>query len=142
MVVAVLGIACLGRVLLHTTNTLYDMRAMIELSFLSAITLTLYFLRPLSREISRSALWRPVAALGAISYSLYLIHLFNLTLVDVTAHKLLPANPPQVLLVVVLLALHVLLATLFWALCERPFLRKRFTYRHLIAPVREDTRTA
>jgi peptidoglycan/LPS O-acetylase OafA/YrhL len=142
IVIAVLGIACLSRVLLHTANVLFDMRAMIELSFLSAITLMLYFLRPLSRGISRLQLWRPFAALGAISYSLYLIHQFNLTLVDATAHKLLPANPPQVLLVMCSLALFLLLATMFWALCERPFLRKNLKDRDLISSVRQDVRTA
>jgi peptidoglycan/LPS O-acetylase OafA/YrhL len=141
--IAVLGIACLSRVLLHiTTDVLFDMRAMIELSFLSAITLTLYFLRPLSRRISRLPLWGPFAALGAISYSLYLIHQFNLTLVDVTAHKLLPANTPEALLVVCLLALHLLLATMFWALCERPFLRRNSKNRDPMPSVREDVRTA
>jgi peptidoglycan/LPS O-acetylase OafA/YrhL len=122
--VAALGIACLGRALLYPADVSYDMRAMIELSFLSAVTLTLYFLRPLSQGISKSPLWRPIAALGAISYSLYLIHQFNLTLVDATAHKLLPTNSPHVVLVLTLLALHVLLATMFWFLCERPFQRR------------------
>jgi peptidoglycan/LPS O-acetylase OafA/YrhL len=127
-IVAALGLACLSRALLHATNPLLDLRAMIELSFLSAVTLALYFLRPLSAGIGRSPLWRPFAALGTISYSLYLIHLFILTLVDTTAHLLLPANPPQVLLIASLLALHLLLAALFWALCERPFvsLSRRF----------------
>jgi peptidoglycan/LPS O-acetylase OafA/YrhL len=140
--VAVLGIASLSRVLLHATNVLFDMRAMIELSFLSAITLMLYFLRPLSRGISRLPLWRPFAALGAVSYSLYLIHQFNLNLVETTAHKLLPANPPQVLLVTVLLSLHVLLAAMFWSVCERPFLRRSPKRRDAMPPVREGVRTA
>jgi peptidoglycan/LPS O-acetylase OafA/YrhL len=124
LIVAALGVACLSRVLLHPTNVLFDMRAMIELAFLSVFTLALYFLRPLSAHISGLSLWRPFAALGTISYSLYLIHQFNLTLVDVTAHRLLPANPPHVLLAACLLALHLLLATMFWAVCERPFLRR------------------
>jgi peptidoglycan/LPS O-acetylase OafA/YrhL len=142
IIIAVLGIACLSRVLLHATNVLFDMRAMIELSYLSAFTLTLYFLRPLSRGISRLPLWRPFAALGAISYSLYLIHQFNLNLIDTTAHKLLPANPPQALLVTVLLSLHVLLAAIFWALCERPFLRRSRKHRDVMPSVREGVRTA
>jgi peptidoglycan/LPS O-acetylase OafA/YrhL len=125
LAIAALGIACVSRVLLHTGDLLLDMRAMIELALLSAMTLMLYFLRPLSRGISGLTLWRPFAALGAISYSLYLIHQFNLTLVETAARKLLPAHPPQVLLVVSLLSLHVLLATMFWALCERPFLRQK-----------------
>lgn len=146
MVVAALGTACLGRALMHTGSVLFDMRAMVELAFLSAITLTLYFIRPLSRGISRSLLWRPVAALGAISYSLYLIHQFNLTLIDVAAHKILPVNPPRVLLVMTLLALHVMLATMFWVLCERPFLRRSTDHRKVMSPaienVRQDIRPA
>lgn len=140
--VAVLGIACAGRVLLHTTNAMDDLRAMIEISFLSGITLALYFIRPISHKVSLSPLWRPLAALGGISYSLYLIHQFNLTLVASVAHKLLPLGAPYVLLMAVIVALHVALASIFWFLCERPFLRKALWSRKPLAPVREEARIA
>ena len=54
------------------------------------VTLSLFLLRPLSPRISRMAVWRPIAALGTISYSLYLIHQFNLNLVATIAQRVLP----------------------------------------------------
>jgi peptidoglycan/LPS O-acetylase OafA/YrhL len=120
-----LGLACASRVILRTTNTFDDLRAMIELTFLSAVTLALFFLRPLSQRISASVWWRPIAALGTISYSLYLIHQFNLHLVASVARHLIPAGSPRTLSIVTIVALQVLLATIFWYFCERPFLRKK-----------------
>ena len=92
---------------------------------LPGVTLALYFLRPLSHRISASLYWRPIAALGAISYSLYLIHQFNLTFASTVARKLLPVKTPQMLLVVTAVSVHVALAAIFWFFCERPFVRKR-----------------
>lgn len=140
VIIGVLGLTCFGRVLLHTTNVLDEMRAMIELSFLSGVTLALYFLRPLSHKISSFILWRPVAALGAISYSLYLIHQFNLTLASSIAQRLLPLNTPQVLLVAATVAVHVMLGAIFWVFCERPFLRRSSRSPGPMAPVPEDVR--
>jgi peptidoglycan/LPS O-acetylase OafA/YrhL len=94
---------------------------MIELLFLAAVTLALFFLRPLSQRISASLLWRPIAALGTISYSLYLVHQFNLHMVASIARRLTPAGSPQILLIIVIVSLHLLVATLFWYFCERPF---------------------
>jgi peptidoglycan/LPS O-acetylase OafA/YrhL len=75
-----IGIACGTRTLLHAATAHDDYRAMWELAFLCGVTLIFYHIRPLSRAITASPLWRPAAALGTISYSLYLIHRFNLTL--------------------------------------------------------------
>ena len=100
---------------------------MAEIAFLCGVTLLLYFIRPLSAAISASAPWRPVAAVGTISYSLYLIHQFNLTVVASIATRLLPDATPQALLTATIVGLHLLLATAFWALCERPFLGHRST---------------
>lgn len=123
-VVALLGLACETRVLLHPADTVVDMRAMIEVTFLAGITLLLYFLRPLSQRIGASIAWRPFAALGAISYSLYLVHQFNLTIVAFLAHWLLPAHSPHVLSIIAIISLHLAIASLFWLFCERPFIRK------------------
>jgi peptidoglycan/LPS O-acetylase OafA/YrhL len=123
--IPLLGLACASRVMLQALNAFDDLRAMIELTFLSAVTLTLFFLRPLSQRISASVLWRPIAALGTISYSLYLVHQFNLHLVASIARHLTPAGSPQALLIITIVALQVLLATLFWYFCERPFLHKK-----------------
>jgi peptidoglycan/LPS O-acetylase OafA/YrhL len=120
-----LGIVCGSRLNLRTPNALDDLRAMIELIFLSAVTLALFFLRPLSQRISASLLWRPIAALGTISYSLYLVHQFNLHMVASVTRHLMPAGSPQALSVIMIVSLHVLLATVFWYFCERPFLPKK-----------------
>ena len=123
--VVALGLASAARLFPWTANTTTDLRAMAELAFLSAVTLGLFLLRPLSARISRMAVWRPIAALGAISYSLYLIHQFNLTLVASIAERLLPTWAPHFVTVTMMVGLHLALApTLFWYFCERPFLSK------------------
>jgi peptidoglycan/LPS O-acetylase OafA/YrhL len=98
-------------------------RAFVELLLLVTLTLSLLALRPYSGALARSPLWRPVAALGSISYSLYLIHQFNLNLVNSTAHLVLSAGAPQALYGALALALHIALASAFWYCCERPFTR-------------------
>ncbi|HVN44308.1 MAG TPA: acyltransferase [Steroidobacteraceae bacterium] len=129
--VLLLAVACLTRILPWTTTALQDLRSMVELSFLSAVTLGLFWLRPLSKRISDSALWRPVAWLGAISYSLYLIHQFNLTLATAIAGHMLPGSSPHFLLIAATIAVHIALAAGFWYLCERPFLN---SHRAVVPP--------
>lgn len=125
LVTVLIGTACSVRVLLWQGNSGDELRAMVELSFLCATTLALFLLRPFSPAIAASGYWRPVAALGTISYSLYLIHQFNLKLVATAAHYCLPARAPQFAVVLATIALHLALATVFWYFCERPFLRKK-----------------
>jgi peptidoglycan/LPS O-acetylase OafA/YrhL len=137
-----LGLACLSRVMLRTPNALDDLRAMIELVFLAVVTLALFFLRPLSQRISASLPWRPVAALGTISYSLYLVHQFNLHMVASMARHLMPAGSPPVLSLIVIVSLHVLLATTFWYVCERPFLRRKPASRQRMPTVPDEARIA
>src|ERR1700722_2456617 len=120
--VLILGLASAARLFPWTANTTADLRSMVELAFLSAVTLGLFFLRPLSPRISRLSVWRPIAALGTISYSLSLVHQFNLTLVASIARRLLPMRAPQFLTITTMVGLHLALATLFWYFCERPFL--------------------
>jgi peptidoglycan/LPS O-acetylase OafA/YrhL len=99
-------------------------------------------LRPLSKRISTSLLWRPIAALGTISYSLYLVHQFNLHLVASIARHLMPTGSPQALSVIVIVSLHVLLATLFWYFCERPFLPRKAESRQEMPTVADEVRIA
>ncbi len=94
-------------------------RAVGELAALSAFTLLLLLLRPLSTAISRQSGWRPVAALGTISYSLYLIHQFNLTLISTAVNA---TQIPTLLRLPMMLVLMIGLASVFWYCCERPFL--------------------
>lgn len=60
--------------------------------------------------------------LGLISYSLYLVHQFNLQLVEKTVHLVLPTACPMAVTIPFLLAGHVVIASIFWYFCERPFL--------------------
>lgn len=86
-------------------------------------TVLLYFLRPLSATVSGSWIWRPIAFLGTIAYSLYLIHQFNLTLVAELVRGLAPHAWEPVRLGL-MLALQIGLASVFWYFCERPFLNR------------------
>jgi peptidoglycan/LPS O-acetylase OafA/YrhL len=123
--VLLLGLASAARIFPWTAATVWNLRSMVELAFLSAVSLGLFLLRPLSLRISRTLVWQPIAALGTISYSLYLIHQFNLTLVASIAQRVLPTGLPRFAAIAVMLGLHIALATVFWFLCERPFLSRR-----------------
>lgn len=92
-----------------------------ELLLLSVVGLLLYVGRPLDDTLTRAALWRPVAALGTVSYSLYLVHQFNLTTSTMIGTRLagllhVPAAVPLAI------GAQLGIATVFWYCCERPFL--------------------
>lgn len=95
-----------------------------ELCVASIFAFLLVVSRPLDRWYSRMPAGRVLSALGAISYSLYLIHQFNLNLVKSVADRLLPAWAPVGASVTLQVVGHVALATVFWYLFERPFLNK------------------
>jgi peptidoglycan/LPS O-acetylase OafA/YrhL len=101
-----------------------NLRAYIEFVVVCGFTLFLYFLRPLSAAVSRGWMWSPVAALGAISYSLYLVHQFNLTLVEGLADRI-ASHAWEPVKLGLMLALHIGLASVFWYFCERPFLNRK-----------------
>jgi peptidoglycan/LPS O-acetylase OafA/YrhL len=121
--VTALGLYCAMRILPWRPDMSVSLRVYVELAVVCSFTLFLYFARPLSELLSRSWLWRPVAALGVISYSLYLVNQFNERLVTEAASRLVPHawEPARVVLMV---ALQVLLAAVFWYFCERPFLNR------------------
>jgi peptidoglycan/LPS O-acetylase OafA/YrhL len=123
--VLLLGLASAARLVPWAPSSIQDRRSMVEFAFLSCVTLGLFFLRPLSPRISRSILWRPIAALGTVSYSLYLIHQLNLNLVASIAQRILPGHAPRFVVITAMVGLHVGFATLFWYTCERPFLGKK-----------------
>jgi peptidoglycan/LPS O-acetylase OafA/YrhL len=122
-VVIVLGCYAAVRVFPWRPGVELRLRAYVEFVVVCAFTLFLYGARPFSAAISRSWFWRPVAALGAISYSLYLIHQFNLTLVAEVVTWMAPHAWDWVRSAL-LLGLHILLASVFWYCCERPFLNR------------------
>jgi peptidoglycan/LPS O-acetylase OafA/YrhL len=140
--ILLLGLVSAARLIPWTATATQDLRSMVELAFLSAVTLGLLFLRPLSLGISRSMVWRPIAALGSISYSLYLIHQFNLNFVASLARRLLPWQAPHVVLIMTMVGLHIGLATLFWYVCERPFLSRKSASLPIVTVADDPARAA
>lgn len=117
----------------HGDTTQNTWRVYVELSVLSVVGMTLFLLRPFSQAISASLLWRPVAAAGTISYSLYLVHQFNLVLIGSIASAILPAGVPAALMVTTKVFLHLCIATGFWFLFERPFLNRSMPVARAVA---------
>jgi peptidoglycan/LPS O-acetylase OafA/YrhL len=101
-----------------------DRCAPFELAVVSGFALLLIALRPLSEPFRATVPGLILSRLGLISYSLYLIQQANYTLVTTVTNKLLPAGAPFLLNAVTQVSLHIMLATVFWRFCERPFLNK------------------
>jgi peptidoglycan/LPS O-acetylase OafA/YrhL len=99
-------------------------RAYGELAVAAAFAVIMFLLRPLSAWIAQHWIWKPFVALGAISYSLYLVHQFNLTLVEWAANRL-AGHAPEPVRLCAMVALHLTIATAFWSLCEKPFLNRK-----------------
>ncbi len=105
-----------------------------ELAIASGFALVLIVMRPLSTRVSSLRLYKPLMLLGTITFSLYLIHQFNLNLIAKVAGKMLAVipvigrgvvNPEKTWYGLTLqIALHIALASVFWFFCERPFLNK------------------
>jgi len=102
----------------------WKQRAFVELAVACAVTLFLFALRPVSAACARHSFWKPIAALGTVSYSLYLVHPFNLNVVGMIINKAAPAAPLAVKLPA-MVALQILIAAVFWYWCERPFLNRQ-----------------
>ena len=100
-----------------------------DLAVSSAFALLLLLIRPLNDWYKRNR-WcsLPLGSLGLISYSLYLVHQFNLTLVGTAVAQVLHFarvdNPPILIIGALQCAGHVAIASVFWYFCERPFLNK------------------
>jgi peptidoglycan/LPS O-acetylase OafA/YrhL len=143
LLAALLGAFTGVRITLLKIGDPYEvLRTMTELCFLSAVVIGLFLLRPYSTRICQSRLWRPLAALGTISYSLYLIHQFNLTLVAFVAQHIIPLRSPHFVMILTEIFLFIALATMFWWLCERPFLREKTDGGHISRPVTAEPRPA
>lgn len=107
----------------------------IEWLLAAAFYALLIVLRPVDRHIAGFWLLVPLRAVGRITYSLYLIHQFNLSLIYSATTALIrlvdrgyqpPANPAERpwFDVTIQVLLHIGLATVFWLFCEYPFLNK------------------
>jgi peptidoglycan/LPS O-acetylase OafA/YrhL len=84
--------------------------------------------------IHRSWLGRCLRFLGLISYSLYLVHQFNLVFVRAVVGFVLPGGRLPVLQDLMAIVLHVGIATVFWCFCERPFLNKQLPAAQVQVP--------
>lgn len=108
-----------------------------ELLIGAGFAMLLILMRPLSEKV-RGRLWyKPFAALGMITFSLYLIHQFNLNFIRAVTDRLfgmvglMTTTPdggrePSIvwLSLTVQILLHIGLASIFWCFCERPFLNR------------------
>ncbi len=95
-----------------------------EFFVVSSFALLLVLLRPLDNAFKKFPLAQPLLWLGSITYSLYLIHQFNLNIMGSIAGRIIPASWPEFVSVSVQVALQIALTIPFWLLCERPFLNK------------------
>jgi peptidoglycan/LPS O-acetylase OafA/YrhL len=110
-----------------------------EVALGAAFALLLIYTRPFSERIASFRAYRPLAWLGAITFSLYLIHQFNLTVGRAVASKVMglvgwrPVDGMGRLqngvYVALQVAFHLGLSTVFWFFCERPFLNRRLAAR-------------
>jgi peptidoglycan/LPS O-acetylase OafA/YrhL len=95
-----------------------------ELAIVITFAAVLVWARPFDARFVRTRVGRALMALGMISYSLYLIHQFNLVFAASVAARLWPGGPASGQLCLQM-AIHLGIATGFWYLCERPFLNRR-----------------
>lgn len=106
-----------------------------ELAVASLFALVLVYMRPLNQRISSLKLYRPLAWLGLITFSLYLVHQFNLRLAAGVAGRILGILPASLseawpgavhaVNIALQLCVHLIIAGVFWFFCERPFLNKK-----------------
>ena len=131
--VLALGLFSASRILPWQAQTALQERAYAELTIVCGFTLFLFFIRPWSAAVSRLWIWRPIAALGAISYSLYLVHQFNLVFVATLVSRIAP-HAWRAVDVSLTLMLQIAIAAAFWHCCERPFLNRSSPSRGGLSP--------
>lgn len=91
----------------------------------SLVATVLVLARRFDARLSVTAPVRLLGKIGTVSYSLYLIHQFNITLMAKVAGRIVSHGAWPILNVALQLALHIALATAFWWAFERPFLNTR-----------------
>ena len=90
---------------------------LLSAALFGALLITLY---PYNDIIARTVPGKILQKLGIISYSLYLIHQFNLTLITQLSTFIVPRQY-YALSISLQILLHIGLASFFWKYCERPF---------------------
>ena len=95
-----------------------------EWSITSAFALLLIGMRTLDGPLSRTWPGRRLMAIGTITYSLYLVHQFNLGLAGSVAQRFIAIGLPKALEVPIELLALLAVAFAFWYVCERRFLNR------------------
>ncbi len=106
------------------TESRIDATVAKELALTSGFGILLIGSRRFDSYFARIPISKPLFALGAISYSLYLVHQFNLGLVQTVVSTFIPDHWEFLSMVANLLG-HFTIASIFWYFCERPFLNKK-----------------
>lgn len=93
-----------------------------DLLVASIIAIPLILIKPFDRILMKSLPMRLLQFVGTISFSLYLIHQFNIKAAATVADFILAPSTWRAGNVALQLAVHVAVAFVFWRLFERPFL--------------------
>jgi peptidoglycan/LPS O-acetylase OafA/YrhL len=97
--------------------------ALRHLTVATSFCVALVALRSFDERIARHPWFRPFMALGTITYSLYLIHQFNVVAVAGFVSWFVPQRWLAAS-IVVQVGTHLGMAAAFWSLFERPFLNR------------------
>lgn len=96
-----------------------------ELLVSSLVAITLILVRRFDTAIARATWFKPLQWLGKITFSLYLVHQFNLAAGKKAASMIVGAARVETLPgYITQVAVLVAIGTVFWFFCERPFLNK------------------
>ncbi len=95
-----------------------------EWAVVSIFALLLILLRRFDDAFKQNPVGKALAAFGMITYSLYLTHQFNLRPTRFIADKLAGHGMPHVLVIPVQIIELLMIGTVFWYFCERPFLNR------------------
>jgi peptidoglycan/LPS O-acetylase OafA/YrhL len=90
----------------------------------SAFALFLLGFRSVDEILFRTWWGSKLAQLGLLTYSLYLVHQFNLQIADEAAKLLFRVGIPQFFKIPVEFTVIVIIAAVFWYFCERPFMNR------------------
>jgi peptidoglycan/LPS O-acetylase OafA/YrhL len=99
-------------------STIYE-----ELAIVTGFAFFLARARSYADWFARSIVGKLLIRYGTITYSLYLVHMFNVVVIGKIASKVVPSSWPKTN-IFIQIVIHIGLATLFWFLCERPFLNR------------------
>jgi peptidoglycan/LPS O-acetylase OafA/YrhL len=105
-----------------------------ELLTSAAFAIALLLIRHWDSAIARTVLFKPFQWLGKITFSLYLVHQFNLAAATKAAGIVLGAgNVDTPVGYTLRVAILVAIGAVFWFCCERPFLNKPLDPRRVSA---------